>query len=364
MNTERYELNLGPQHPSTHGVLRVVVDMDGETCVGAETVIGYLHRGVEKMAETRTYQQFLPYTDRLDYLAGINNNLTYILAVEKLLDIEIPERAQYLRMITAELMRIASYMVGIGIFVMDLGAVSGAFYPFQQREYVLECISALCGARMTQNYIRVGGVYGDTNDDFDRAIKVFLDDFPKFLHMYHKLVDENEIFVHRTKGIGKITAEQAKSYGLTGPNLRASGVAYDMRKAIPYCLYDRYDIKVPTRENGDCFDRYDIRMEEVENSYNLIKEFLKDMPKGPIMAKVPKVLKPRVGEAYVQTENPKGILGCMVASDGTTNSYRTHFRRPSFCNIAIYDEIFKGHKVADLVAIIASFDIVLGEIDA
>lgn len=364
MNTEHYMLNLGPQHPSTHGVLRVLVEMDGETCVNAETVVGYLHRGIEKLLESRTYQQAIPYTDRLDYLASVNNNLTYCMAVEELAGIEVPLRAQYIRMLVAEMTRIASYMVGIGCYIMDLGAVSGVFYPFQQREYILDALCEICGSRMTHNYIRFGGVAADLNDKFFEKLNVFLEEFPKFLKMYHKLIDENEIFHARTKNIGAISKEKAMSYGLTGPNLRAAGVPYDLRKDKPYLQYGKYDFRVPVGENGDCFDRYWVRMIEVEESYKLIKKFIEDMPEGDVIAKVPKILKPAPGEAYVQTENPKGILGCFVASDGTVNSYRTHFRRPSFCNIAIYDEMFPGCKVADMVAIIASFDIVLGEIDA
>jgi NADH-quinone oxidoreductase subunit D len=364
--SEKYTLNFGPQHPSTHGVLRMVVEMDGETCVKADARIGYLHRGMEKLLESRTYLQGLMYTDRLDYLAGVNNNLPYVLAVEKLLGIEVPERATLLRMLTCEIMRLASYMVGIGVYIMDSGAVSGVFYPFQQREYALEAMSALCGARMTQGYIRYGGVQADLNDEFDAPLQKLLDEADKFLNMYHKLVDENEIFVHRTKGVGVITAEQAKAYALTGPNLRASGVAYDLRKHAPYMLYDRFDFKVPTMQNGDCYDRYMQRMLELEEIYKLIKEIyaaLKECEGGEIMAKIPKVLRPAAGEAYAQTENPKGIMGCMVASDGKLNPLRVHFRRPSYDNIAIFEEIMPGHKVADLVVIIASFDIVLGEID-
>lgn len=364
---ERFTLNLGPQHPSTHGVLRVLVDVDGETCTRAEVKIGYLHRGMEKLLEDRTYLQGLPYTDRLDYLAGVNNNLPYALAVEKLLGVEIPERASLIRMLTCEIMRLASYMVGIGINIMDLGAVSGVFYPFQQREYALEVMSALCGARMTQGYIRFGGVQADWNDEAEQALQKMLAELPPFIEMYHKLIDENEIFISRTQGVGVVTAEQAKTYALTGPNLRASGIDYDLRRDAPYCLYDRFKIDVPTLSAGDCRARYQQRMLEVEAMYKLIKEIhaaLLETAPGEIMGKVPKLLRPPAGEVYAQTENPKGIMGCMVASGGGSNPLRVHFRRPSFDNIAIFEDIFPGHLVADLVAIIASFDIVLGEIDA
>ena len=367
VNSERYTINIGPQHPSTHGVMRIVAEMDGEICTRADMHIGYLHRGIEKLLEARTYPQGMPYTDRLDYLAGVNNNLPYALAVEKLMGIEIPERASLLRMLTCEIMRLASYMVGVGIYIMDMGAVSGVFYPYQQREYALDCMSALCGARMTQSYIRIGGVQADLNDEFDVCYNKLMDDFPKFMEMYHKLVDGNEIFLQRTKGIGVVTAEQAKTYALTGPNLRASGVSYDLRRDAPYCLYDKFDFNVPVQTSGDCYDRYMQRMLELDEIYKLIRDIyteLKKQPGGEIMAKIPKMLRPPAGEAYAQCENPKGIMGCMVASDGKNQPYRVHFRRPSYDNIAIFEEIMPGHKIADLVAIIASFDIVLGEIDA
>ena len=364
--SEVYQLNFGPQHPSTHGVLHMLVEMDGETCIGVDTKIGYLHRGMEKLMECRTYLQGLPYTDRLDYLAGVNNNLPYVLAVEKLLGVDVPARASLLRMLTCEIMRLASYMVGVGIYIMDLGAVSGVFYPFQEREYALDCMSALCGARMTQSYIRYGGVQADINEEFDAAYQKLVAETPRFIEMYHKLVDENEIFLRRTKGIGVISAEDAMDYALTGPNLRASGVDYDLRRDAPYCLYDRFKIEVPVLTAGDCHARYVQRMLEVEKIFQLIKEIyaaLKEEPVGEIMAKIPKVLKPAAGESYAQTENPKGIMGCLVASEGKLNPLRVHFRRPSFDNIAIFEKIMPGHKVADLVSIIASFDIVLGEID-
>ena len=367
MNTpasQTYTMHLGPQHPSTHGVLHIVVDMDGEYCVGSKTKIGYLHRGMEKLAESRTYPQVIPYTDRLDYLAGMSNNLAYVLAVEQLMGITAPPRAQYIRMITAELMRIASHMVGIGIYIMDLGAVTGAFYPFQLRERILEILGQISGARMTFNYIRIGGVAADLNEDFYKQMELFFKELPAFMKDYHQLVDENEIFVARTKNVGKISQAKALNYGLTGPNLRATGVDYDLRRDRPYCLYGKYDIHVPIAQEGDCYARYIVRMQEVEESFRLIKLFLQDIPAGPIMAKVPKIIKPPVGDAYHEAENPKGILGCYIVSDGSVNPYRVHFRRPSFANIAIYDELFIGYKMADLVAISASFDIVLGEIDA
>lgn len=364
MKTQTYTLNFGPQHPSTHGVLHVVLELDGETCVSSKTNVGYLHRGIEKLVENRTYPQVIPYTDRLDYLSGINNNLAYVQTMEKLMDIEVPERAEYIRVMLAELMRIASHMVGIGIYIMDLGAVSAVFYPFIERERILDLISHLSGARMTFNYVRIGGIAHDLHPDFGPALDKFFVEFPKFIEDYHRLIDDNEIFKARTHNIGVISPEKAMNYGLTGPNLRASGVMHDLRKTNPYSIYDRFDFNVPVGENGDCYDRYAVRMKEVEESFKIIKQAYKEMPEGPVMAKVPKLIKPPVGDVYHQAENPKGALGCYIVSDGSPKPYRVHFRRPSFNNISIYDEIFIGYKIADIVAILASFDIVLGEIDA
>jgi NADH-quinone oxidoreductase subunit D len=364
VKTETYTLNFGPQHPSTHGVLRIVLELDGETCVGSKTHIGYLHRGIEKLVEARTYPQVIPYTDRLDYLSGISNNLAYVQTVEKLMGIEVPERAEYIRVLVSELMRIANHMVAIGVYVMDLGAVTGVFYPFIEREKILEMLSHLCGARMTFNYIRIGGVSQDLHPDFEVELNKFIEQFPKMLKEYHDLVTNNEIFLARTKNVGAVTKEQAMSYGLTGANLRACGIKYDLRKVKPYGIYDRFDFEVPIGENGDCYDRYMVRMLELEESFKIIKQAIKDMPQGPIMAKVPKVIRPPKGDVYHQVENPKGILGNYIVSDGTTKPYRVHFRRPSFVNISMFDEIFIGHKIADIVAIIASFDLVLGEVDA
>ncbi|MDK2822143.1 MAG: NADH-quinone oxidoreductase subunit [Clostridia bacterium] len=364
MKTQTYTVNFGPQHPSTHGVLRVVLELDGETCVGSKTHVGYLHRGIEKLMEDRTYPQVIPYTDRLDYLAGISNNLAYVQTVEKLMKIEVPERAEYIRVILAELMRIASHMVGIGIYIMDLGAVSAVFYPFIEREKILDLMCHITGARMTFNYMRIGGVAQDLHPDFIPALDKFIADFPRFIEDYHKLVDDNEIFKARTKNIGVVCAEKAMDYGLTGPNLRASGVKHDTRVINPYSIYDRFDFEIPVGETGDCYDRYVVRMREVEESFKIIKQAYKDLPEGPVMAKVPKLIKPPQGDVYHQTENPKGVLGCYVVSDGSPKPYRVHFRRPSFNNISIFDELFIGHKVADVVAILASFDFVLGEVDA
>ncbi len=364
MKTQNYTLHLGPQHPSTHGVLHVELELDGENIVKSTTDIGYLHRGIEKLAEDRKYPQVTPYTDRLDYLSGMSNNLVYVQTVEKLMGIEVPDRASYIRVIISELMRIANHMVGIGIYIMDLGAVTAVFYPFIQREYVLDIFSKLCGARMTFNYMRIGGVAVDADENFIRGTQEFLDQLPAMLNEYHQLVDNNEIFLSRTKNVGKISRAQAEAFGLTGPNLRSTGSSYDLRKIAPYEVYDRIDFKVPVTYNGDCYDRYIIRMMEIEESIKIIRQALRDMPEGSHMAKVPRLIKPEKGHTYHQAENPKGVLGCYLVSDGSPKPYRVHFRRPSFNNISIFDFMAPGHKIADFIAIIASFDFVLGEVDA
>lgn len=364
MKTQTYTLNLGPQHPSTHGVLRMLLELDGETCTKCTTKIGYLHRGMEKLAEDRTYTQFIPYTDRLDYLAGMSSELGYVQAIEKLMGIEVPERAEYIRVITAELMRIASHMFGIGVYIMDTGAVTGVFYPLIQREKIVDLFSIMCGARLTFNYMRIGGVAQDLPEEFFPAIKEFMDQFPRVMKEYEELVNENEIFIARTRNVGVVSKEEAMDYGLSGPNLRSSGVKHDVRKMNPYSIYDRFDFDIPVGENGDCYDRYVVRMKEVQESYKIIKQALEGMPEGSIMAKVPKILKPPVGDVYHQVENPKGVLGTYIVSDGTTKPYRTHFRRPSYNNLSIFDDLFVGYKMADLIAIIASFDFDLGEVDA
>lgn len=364
MKTQTYTLNLGPQHPSTHGVLHVVLEMDGETIVASETNVGYLHRGIEKLAESRKYPQVIPYTDRLDYLAGMSNNLVYAQTVEKMMGLEVPERAKYIRVIVSELMRIASHMVGIGIYIMDLGAVTAVFYPFIQREKILDIFSKLCGSRMTFNYMRIGGVAVDVDEDFINGTKRFLDELPAMLNEYHTLIDNNEIFISRTKNVGKISKAKAEEYGLTGPNLRASGSSFDLRKTAPSEVYDRLDFKVAVAYNGDCYDRYVVRMQEIEESMKIIRQALAQLPDGEIKAKVPRIIKPEAGECYHQAENPKGVLGCYVVSDGTPKPYRVHFRRPSFNNLSIFDDVAIGHKIADFIAIMASFDFVLGEVDA
>ncbi|EAX48053.1 NADH dehydrogenase I, D subunit [Thermosinus carboxydivorans Nor1] len=361
--TEVYTLNMGPQHPSTHGVLRVVLELDGETVVRATPEFGYLHRGIEKLAEKLTYQQITPYTDRLDYLSAMGNNLGYCQAVEKLMGLTVPERAEYLRIIMVELNRIASHLLFLGSIAIDLGGSTGLMYAFRDRERILDLFDLACGARLTYNYIRIGGVMADVPPEFPDAVRRFLDDFPAMLEEYHGLITGNEIFYYRLKDTAIISGERALALGLTGPVLRASGVDYDLRKAEPYGIYDRFDFRVPLGSKGDNWDRYLVRMEEMAESARIVRQALDQLPAGPVMAQVPKVIKPPAGEVYHRIENPRGELGYYIVSDGSTKPYRFHVRRPSFINLAVVDELCRGGKVADVVAVLATLDPVMGEVD-
>jgi NADH-quinone oxidoreductase subunit D len=361
--TETYTLNMGPQHPSTHGVLQVVLELDGETVVEAMPNMGYLHRGIEKLAESRTYAQFLPYTDRLDYVSSMGNNLGYCQAVEKLMGITVPERAEYLRVIMTELNRIASHLIFMGSLAIDLGASTGMMFGFRSRERILDLFDMACGARQTYTYIRFGGVSADVPPEFIPALECFLADFPKMLEEFHRLLTGNEILYHRLKGTGVISGQRAVEIGLTGPALRASGIDYDIRKAIPYGIYDRFDFKVPLGQVGDCWDRYLVRMEEMKESAGIVAQALNQMPEGEIMAAIPKLLKPPPGEVYHSVENPRGELGYYIVSDGKVNPYRIHVRRPSFINLQALNETCKGLLIGDVVAILATLDSLMGEVD-
>ena len=311
-------LNMGPQHPSTHGVLRVILKLDGEKVIGTECVIGYLHRGVEKIGENRTYQMFAPYVDRMDYVAAVSNGLGYCLAVEKLLSVEAPPRAQAVRVILTELNRIASHQVWLGTHALDIGALTPVFYTFREREEILNIFEKYCGARLTTHAFRIGGLQYEIYDGFEEDAKKFCDTvLPKF-DDYEELLTENRIWGSRLKGVGILTAEDCKAYGVTGPLLRAAGVKWDIRKAMPYSGYEKYDFEIPTRQNGDTYDRYMVRMQEMRQSVRIIRQAVEDIPSGPIMAKVPKVIKPPVGEVYVSIEAPKGELGYFIVSDGST----------------------------------------------
>jgi NADH-quinone oxidoreductase subunit D len=363
LDTNELVINMGPQHPSTHGVLRVILKLDGETVLGTECVIGYLHRGVEKIAENRTYQQFAPYVDRMDYVAAVSNGLGFCLAAEKLGEIEVPERAQVVRVILTELNRIASHLLWLGTHALDIGAITPVFYCFREREEVLKIFEKYCGARLTTHSFRIGGLQYETYDTFEKDCLAFCDMFEKKVDEYEELLTGNRIWVGRMKGVGILNAEDCKDYGVTGPVLRAAGVEWDLRKAQPYSGYEQYDFEIPTRETGDTFDRYLVRMAEFRQSVRIIRQGVEKLPAGPIRGKVAKVFKPKVGEAYVSIEAPKGELGYYIVSDGSIQAYRLRVRPPSFINLQALDRMCRGALVADVVAIIGTIDIVLGEVD-
>lgn len=356
-------INMGPQHPSTHGVLRVKLHLDGEKVIGSECIIGYLHRGVEKIAEHRSYQQFAPYVDRMDYVAAVSNGLGYCEAVEKLLEVEVPPRAKVVRTILTELQRIASHLLWLGTHALDIGALTPIFYCFREREEILKIFEKYCGARLTTHAFRIGGLQYEVYDGFEEDVKRFLADFDRKIDEYEALLTTNRIWVERTKGIGVLSAQDAIALGVTGPVLRASGVKWDIRKAFPYAAYDRYDFEIPVGRNGDTYDRYLVRMEEMRQSRRICLQAIEDIPSGPILGKVGKVMKPAPGEVYHSIEAPKGELGYYVVSDGTTQPYRVRIRPPSFINLQAFDTMVQGHLVADVVAIIGTIDIVLGEVD-
>ena len=356
-------LNMGPQHPSTHGVLRVILKLDGEKVLGTECVIGYLHRGVEKIAENRTYVQFAPYVDRMDYVAAVSNGLGYCHAVETMAGIEIPERAQVVRVILAELNRIASHLLWLGTHALDIGAMTPVFYCFREREEVLKIFEKYCGARLTTHAFRIGGLQYETYGGFEKDCLAFCDWFLPKVDEYEELLTTNRIWVSRTKGIGILNADECKEYGVTGPVLRAAGVEWDLRRAQPYSGYENYEFDIPTCENGDTYDRYLVRLAEMRQSARIIRQGVEKLAPGPIKGKVSKVFKPAVGEAYASIEAPKGELGYYVVSDGSVQPYRVRVRPPSFVNLQALDRMCRGCLVADVVAIIGTIDIVLGEVD-
>jgi len=356
-------LNMGPQHPATHGVLRVILKLDGEKVLGLECVIGYLHRGVEKIAENRTYTMFNPYVDRMDYVAAVSNGLGYCEAVEKLLNIEAPPRAKYMRVILTELNRIASHQLWLGTHALDIGAMTPLFYTFRDREEVLKIFEKYCGARLTTHAFRIGGCQYESYAGFEKDVKKFLTFVAPKIDEYEELLTTNRIWVERTKKVGVISAKDCIAYGVTGPVLRASGVKWDIRKAQPYAAYKELEFEVPTGQNGDTYDRYLVRMAEMRQSLRIIQQAVEGLPEGPILAKVPKVLKPPVGEIYHSIEAPKGELGYFVVSDGSTQPYRVRVRPPSFVNLQALDLMCRGQLVADVIAVIGTLDIVLGEVD-
>jgi len=388
MHTEEIYLNLGPQHPSTHGVLKLLLQMEGERVVRCTPVLGQLHRGIEKMAEELNYTQFTPLTDRLDYLASANNNLAYILTVEKMLGIEAPERAQYIRVIVAELQRIASHLVALGSMALDLGAWTMMLYPFREREMILDLFEEFCGARLTLNCFRVGGTSYDFSAKFIAGLEEFIRVFPAKIKDYEGLLNKNPIWLGRTRDVGVVSAADAVAYGLTGPNLRASGVKWDLRRERPYLLYDRFQFDVPVGDRGDAYDRYYVKVIEMAESLKIVEQALKELPRGPIMIEDPnyalpdrnqfpsnfpsvaqhfhyvvKGLAPQEQEIYCGFENPKGELGFFIVSDGSGHPYRLKIRAPSFISLSILPKILEGVLLQDVISVLASFDPVMGEID-
>lgn len=357
-------LNVGPQHPSTHGVFRLVLKIDGEIIVEAKPVIGYLHRGTEKLAENLQYTQIIPYTDRMDYVSAMTNNYVLVHAVETMMGIKVPERAEYLRILAMELNRVASHLLWWGTFILDFGATSPLLYAFRDREMILNLLNELSGARLTFNYMRVGGVKWDAPEGWLEKISEFVPYLRGQLKGYHQLVSGNEIFLNRTKGIGTYTKEDAINYSLSGPNLRSTGVKWDLRKDEPYSIYDRFDFDVVTREEGDALARYYCRLGEIEESLKIIEQAIEQFPKeGEIMAKVPKIIKAPKGEAFVRIEGSRGEIGCYISSDGKKEPYRLKFRRPSFYNLQILPKLLEGESISNLIAILGAVDIVLGEVD-
>ncbi len=357
-------LNLGPQHPSTHGVLRVVLKLDGEVITDAVPDLGYLHRGVEKLAENRTYPMIVVLSDRDDYLSAMNNNWAYCLGVEKLLKVEIPPRAEYLRIICGELNRIASHMVFYGTFGIDIGAFTPFLHAFgRDREEILDLFEEICGARITYNYIRVGGVMLDAPEGWVGRVKAFCERMKPRLKEYDGLLTYNPIFMDRTIGVGHLPAAKAIDLGVTGPILRGSGVSLDLRRDHTYSLYKDFKFDVPIGKNGDCYDRFMVRRQEMTESLRIIEQACDKFPEGPVMGKVGKVYRPGAGESYDQLEGPRGWLGSYIVSDGTDRPYRYHIRPPSFINLQSLSELVRGWKVADVIAILGSIDFVLGEVD-
>jgi NADH-quinone oxidoreductase subunit D len=360
---EMMVLNMGPQHPSTHGVLRVLLKLDGETVRDLDCDIGYLHRGVEKIGEHDTYAMITPYWDRLDYVAAVSNDLCYVEGVEKLLQVEVPKRAEYLRVILTELQRIASHLLWLGTHAIDIGAVTVLLYCFREREEILKIFEDFIGARLTAHAFRIGGLWWDAYPEFEQRVRDFLKIIPGRVDEYETLLNANRIWLGRTVGIGVLSAEDAINMSLTGPVLRGSGVKYDVRKAQPYSAYADFDFEVPIGENGDTYDRYLVRMAEMRQSVRIIEQALDGLPEGPVMAKVPKIIKPPVGEVYHSIEAPKGEIGVYLVSDGTGKPYRMRIRPPAFINLQSLRRMSIGHLVADVVALIGTIDIVLGEVD-
>jgi NADH-quinone oxidoreductase subunit D len=368
LKTEEMVLNMGPQHPSTHGVLRLELELEGELIMNVRPHVGYLHRCFEKHCEAMTYPQVIPYTDRMDYLASMYNNFGYVVTVERFLGIQVPERVEYIRIIMGELQRIASHLVALGTYGVDIGAFTPFLYCFRDREKILTLFEITCGARLLYNYMWVGGLSHDLHPDFIRLTKEFVIYFkPKIVEL-NNLLSYNKIFIDRTANVGVLPLDTAVNYGITGPNLRASGLNFDLRRNDPYSIYDRFDFDVPfgtgmKGTTGDCWDRYWVRVREMEESVKIIEQAIDNIPYGDVHSAIPKRIKPPIGSIYGRVENPKGELGYFIISDGTVNPFRVKVRGPSFVNLEVLGELCKGHLVADVIAILGSIDIVLGEVD-
>jgi NADH-quinone oxidoreductase subunit D len=388
LRTKTFTLNMGPQHPSTHGVLRLILELDGEEVVRCTPVVGYLHRAMEKLAEEKTFHQFVPYTDRMDYLSPFHNNVTFMLAVEKLCGIEAPPRAQYIRTVGCELARISNHLLGVGTWALDIGAMTVFFLMFREREIIYNLFEMLTGARMMTSFQQVGGTAFDMTPEIAQAIRNFLDYMPDKIDDYEDLLTKNRIWMERTKGIGIITPRQALDLSLTGPNLRASGVRWDIRKNDPYMVYDKFDFEMAVGETGDVYDRYMVRMEEMRQSLKIIRQALDGLPEGPFQHPDPKISLPPKdkvygsmeelihhfkivcegvaappGEVYFTAENPKGELGFYLVGDGTSRAYRCHVRSPSLISLRALPPMVEGRLIADVIACLGSIDIVLGECD-
>ncbi len=385
---EKLVLNMGPSHPATHGVLRLILELDGEIITKCDPDVGFLHRGDEKIAENMHYNQFVPYTDRLDYLAPLANNVAYALAVEKLMGWEVPERGRAIRVICCELARISAHMLGVGVFAMDVGAMTVFLYTFTEREKIYDLCEQLTGARFTTSYTRVGGQIRDLPNGFVGAVQAFLTQLEPVIDEIDKLLSRNRIFIDRTQDIGVISKADAIAYGLTGPNLRGSGVEHDLRKAKPYLDYDKYEFDVPIGTKGDCYDRYLVRMEEMRQSVRILKQVFATLPEGPINVADAKGLLPKkekvlmkmeelihhfiiatqgidapAGEVYFAAENPKGELGFYINSTGGGVPHRLKIRAPSFLNLSIISKLIPGHMLSDIPAVLGSLDFVMGECD-
>lgn len=365
LKTEPFCLNIGPAHPSTHGVFRMKATMDGEVIVDLEPVFGYLHRGIEKLAEQRTYTGIIPLTDRLDYLSSMSNNLAHCLAIEKLAGIEVPERAEYIRVILAELQRVASHLIAIGAFLNDCGAfMTPILYMLREREKILDLFEMVSGQRLTYNYIRPGGISQEVPEEFMPALGKVVDDLKRAFDEYDQLLKENEILLARTKGVGILSPELAVNSAASGPVLRGSGVKWDIRKVDPYSIYDRFEFDIPTGQSGDSYDRYRVRMEEMRQSVRIVEQAMKQMPaSGEVSTKVPALIRPPVGEVYAHIEAPKGELGFYIISDNSIAPYRYHVRGPSLINLTALKEMVVGWKIADAIIIFGSIDICMAEVD-